>query len=141
MRKALGRMGLGVLMGCGNGNAIKPESERTPDGGGPSTDDDEAREDGGQTPNGREFDSKSGMHTSGARLKARVAVSDDGATQFLGWRDTEQNIDCAFMRASDGKLRCLPLTSGIGTLFADSQCTARMVAFVKTYIAASEELR
>ncbi len=50
-------------------------------------------------------------HRSGRRLHARV-LEVDGVQQFIEWVDTKLGVRCAFERASDGALRCLPRTSG-----------------------------
>ncbi len=57
---------------------------------------------------------------SGSRLKARTYRGEDGSRQFVGWRDTLLEIDCAFRAAGDGSVRCLPLRQGSPTdyLFA-----------------------
>ena len=47
-------------------------------------------------------------YENGSRLRARVFVGDDGSRQFLGWRDTELEIDCAFQKSPNGVYRCLP---------------------------------
>ncbi len=49
-------------------------------------------------------------HSSGARLRARVAESG-GATIFLGWTDTKLGVPCRFALAEDGVMRCIPATS------------------------------
>lgn len=69
---------------------------------------------------------------SGTRLKARVARSDDGASQFLGWWDSELGMRCA-RNSSLGRdpERCFPsvligaLVDGDDVYFADSACTVR----------------
>jgi len=63
--------------------------------------------------------------TSGTRLRARTLVAEDGARAPNGWHDSARGVDCSFQRAADGKLRCLPLSSGtIHTQwFADASCT------------------
>jgi hypothetical protein len=58
---------------------------------------------------------------SGSRLRARVR-SGEGASIFIGWFDSKFNQACAFARAEDGLLRCLPDTHAIVT-YADSACT------------------
>lgn len=71
---------------------------------------------------------------NGTRLKARYYVAADGARQFaLGWYDSERNENCAFQRASDGVMRCLPeSTSAVTSYFLDSACT-EAVAGLLTY--------
>src|SRR5688572_33384336 len=41
-------------------------------------------------------------YENGSRLRARVYAGTDGAKQFLGWRDTQLGVDCAFGRVADG---------------------------------------
>jgi hypothetical protein len=79
---------------------------------------------------------------SGARLRHRYAVAEDGAQVALSLFDTKLNTDCAFAEAEDGKQRCLPLAvaspyqldflnavnGGAETLYKDSACSDR-VAF------------
>ncbi len=61
---------------------------------------------------------------SGTRLKAKHLSATDGSKQFnYSWRDSPRNEDCQFMRASDGKLRCLPNQYAWAQYFADSACT------------------
>jgi hypothetical protein len=66
--------------------------------------------------------------TSGSRLRAAWVVSDDGARQFSGWRDTQRGgEECSFGIAADGVLRCLPLADGIFVnYFGDSACSQRL---------------
>lgn len=55
---------------------------------------------------------------SGTRLKARVARSPDGASQFLGWWDSDLGVRCDWDSISE---RCVPLTQNT-SLFADPDC-------------------
>lgn len=61
----------------------------------------------------------------GSRLRARFYRATDGSKQWAGaWWDSAREEECTFRRASDGKLRCLPATSGGSTgYFANSTCT------------------
>jgi hypothetical protein len=59
---------------------------------------------------------------SGSRLKARRYVATDGATQFVGWWDSERKENCGFARATDSKLRCLPVAVA-ASYFSDPGCT------------------
>ncbi|MEJ7728245.1 MAG: hypothetical protein WKG00_03435 [Polyangiaceae bacterium] len=62
--------------------------------------------------------------TSGDRLRARRLAADDGASQFLGWRDTERDEDCTFRKAADGKMRCLTDVPVIAAqAYEDAACT------------------
>ncbi len=63
---------------------------------------------------------------SGARLRARYIAGADGSRQFVGWWDSERKEECAFAKAEDGTLRCLP-TSYPTTYFADASCTKRVL--------------
>lgn len=69
-----------------------------------------------------------GPTDSGTRLRARRIVAEDGATQFVGWRDTQRDEDCAFREAADGKLRCVPdLPVVATTTFSDAACSAPLL--------------
>jgi hypothetical protein len=66
---------------------------------------------------------------SGTRLKAVYRVADDGSKEFVpgAWFDTMRQENCSFVRAADGKDRCLP--QGLGaSAFSDSACTKPIVA-------------
>lgn len=64
------------------------------------------------------------VYQSGTRLKMRTLVTADGARAFLGWRDTQLNLDCGFSVAGDGRTRCLPSgNASYSGYFADSACT------------------
>ncbi len=74
-------------------------------------------------------------YENGTRLRARVVSTDDGARQFVGWRDTELEFDCAFNVAEDGARRCLPTvlidpTLSPDTYFADAGCSTPVVVLV-----------
>jgi hypothetical protein len=66
---------------------------------------------------------------SGSRLRAIVDDGGEGATVFVGWQDTTLSLDCAFARAADGELRCLPLPHASASLtsgdivYLDAECT------------------
>jgi hypothetical protein len=65
--------------------------------------------------------------SSGPRLKAIWQVSEDGARQFqFRWRDTQLDIECSFLTASDGVVRCLPDAIASGDSFLDASCTQRL---------------
>lgn len=66
-------------------------------------------------------DAHADPNTSGSRLKARRFIGDDGSSQFVGWHDSQLNLDCGFGKAADGAMRCLPSASP-GILFSDSSC-------------------
>jgi hypothetical protein len=70
------------------------------------------------------IDGSVGDMTSGARLRAKNYVTDDGAKQFVNWFDRQRNEDCAFKLASDGLFHCLPLSADNSPLsYLDAQCT------------------
>lgn len=69
---------------------------------------------------------------SGSRLKARRWIATDGAKQFLGWRDTQLNVDCSFNTAEDGSTRCLPSGSLGSSYYLDAACTVRVVLGITT---------
>ncbi len=66
--------------------------------------------------------------TNGSRLRARVYQSEDGARQWIAWRDTERDEDCYFGRTADGALHCLPAEAGFSDIFADAACAQAMMA-------------
>jgi len=62
--------------------------------------------------------------TSGARLRARWGVAEDGSRSFEGWQDSELGAPCTFALAADGKERCLPVAEGQGTIvYTGAECT------------------
>jgi hypothetical protein len=63
---------------------------------------------------------------SGARLRARLGRTSDGAQGFLGWYDQQLGAPCVMGPATDGKLRCVPGT--YGTLYySDARCQTAIV--------------
>lgn len=61
---------------------------------------------------------------SGTRLRARILDASDGAVRFLGWQDNKLNAPCAFHRAEDGRVRCVPeITQGASVAYLDAACT------------------
>lgn len=68
-------------------------------------------------------------YENGSRLRAKVHVGADGSRQFSVWHDTMLDKDCYFQRASDGVIRCLPVTSAdtaqasANYYFYDAACT------------------
>lgn len=67
------------------------------------------------------------LYTSGSRLRVRSYVGDDGSRQQVGLYDTQLQTLCAFTRAADGELRCLPL-GGFTAYFGDAQCLQRVLS-------------
>ena len=62
-----------------------------------------------------------------SRLEPLVASWSREVSTFSGWRDSALATRCMAERASDGTLRCVPLTSTAVTgLYADATCTARL---------------
>lgn len=81
------------------------------------------------------------IYASGSRIKMRVGVTADGAKTFIGWYDSVRNEDCAFMFASDGVRRCIPITleatdvnrpTVAGVYFSDSGCSVNNVVISNT---------
>ena len=73
---------------------------------------------------------------SGTRLKARVARSPDGASQFLGWWDSELGVECGRKSPGPGlEPRCLPGNAFFAgaELFVDPNCETRAVAPTPDY--------
>lgn len=64
------------------------------------------------------------LYQSGTRIKAKMLVTSDGAKSWNGWRDTLLGLDCNFLLASDGQMRCLPtaVSVGIGAYYLDASC-------------------
>ncbi len=62
-----------------------------------------------------------------------MLTASDGAQIFYNWHDTQLDLDCIFLPAADGQLRCLPeSTSDLGLslnslvptlLFSDAACS------------------
>lgn len=69
-------------------------------------------------------------YESGSRLKVRELTASDGATQQLGFFDTQLQQNCSFVKADDGQLRCLPLenVAYLGSLYADPACNVGRLA-------------
>lgn len=66
---------------------------------------------------------------SGSRLKAKNYVGSDGSKQFIGLHDSVLNIDCSFLPASDGTLRCMSIGVPTGIAYSDPGC-AQPLAYV-----------
>lgn len=71
---------------------------------------------------------QSRLYKSGTRIRARVGSTTDGAQMWMGWHDTDLDIDCAFRNTSDGRMRCVPTVTGWVPIFLDAGCTQRLVA-------------
>ena len=75
------------------------------------------------------------INTGGTRLKANYLAGSDGSQQFLStFHDSKRNEDCAFSKASDGSIRCLPTMGPPATpsvysvYFTDAACTQPVMA-------------
>lgn len=80
----------------------------------------------GTSPDGGAGGTGSVGMASGSRLKQQIYVAEDGARgPTLGFWDGQRRERCTFWRASDGKMRCLPVLdpTGIGGYFSDSACS------------------
>jgi hypothetical protein len=65
-------------------------------------------------------------YTSGSRIKQRVVSTSDGASGFAGWYDSQLNLPCSFLLASDQQMRCVPLQASIYPYFSDANCTQKL---------------
>jgi hypothetical protein len=63
---------------------------------------------------------------SGRSGRLVPALVSEGDTRALtpGWHDNDQNTDCTFKVASDGKMRCLPTTGQFLLFSTDDACTS-----------------
>src|SRR5262245_37576571 len=73
-------------------------------------------------------------NVSGARLKARTYVGDDGSKEFVGWHDSQLKLNCSFHRTPNepNGVRCLP-TFALPLHFSDSACTQRLAGAPKEF--------
>jgi len=73
----------------------------------------------------------SDQYTSGSRLRAKWLTTTDGFQLFMGWHDTQLSLDCFFVPAADGQMRCLPAVGQYanGYDFADAACTQPLAYF------------
>ncbi len=71
---------------------------------------------GGNGPMGGGFE-------SGSRLKTRTLIATDGAQLPEGLYDSQLQTNCGFQLASDGVLRCLPITSAMQVYFTNAACS------------------
>jgi hypothetical protein len=58
------------------------------------------------------------------RLVPALVADASNPSLVSHWHDTERDVDCAFTRASDGKLRCLPSTTAARLFSTDGKCTS-----------------
>ena len=71
-------------------------------------------------------------YASGTRLKARSLAGSDGSIQAAGWYDSGRGENCAFHKAGDGQMRCLPELVAVAALwFSDPACTAPAIKILK----------
>ncbi len=64
------------------------------------------------------------IYRSGSRLRARILDAGEGAVRFVGWTDDKLHEACAFHRADDGKVRCVPeISQGASIAYLDAACT------------------
>lgn len=64
------------------------------------------------------------LYKSGSRIRARFGETPDGAKQFIGWYDTQLNINCMFGETSEGVFRCIPTPILYASLYSDAACTS-----------------
>jgi hypothetical protein len=66
------------------------------------------------------------VSSAGGRLVPALvsAVAQEGATRDLvrGWHDNDKDVDCTFMAATDGKVRCLPVSAVGNVFYTDATC-------------------
>jgi hypothetical protein len=73
--------------------------------------------------------------TGGGRLVPALVADASKTSLVSGWHDTERDVDCAFTRASDGKLRCLPNATAAKLFSTDAKCTSPGKVVVLTEVA------
>lgn len=92
---------------------------------GETTADDPARNDGSELP----VVPGDGAFGVGERLAAVVERSAGGNVRLRHWYDRELGLECEFVRAADGRLRCLPLVvPGATAQFAGDTCSEGVLA-------------
>lgn len=73
------------------------------------------------------------LYKSGSRIKARVLRTADGAQAFVGWRDTQFDVNCIFAQAADLTTRCLPFGDAwVGAYFSDSSCSTYLAHRIRS---------
>lgn len=83
--------------------------------------------DGEQGVQGEQGPPGEGSAQSGARLKALRHAATDGAGTFVGWYDSEKGVNCTFIRATDGVIRCLPNYVTVTVVYTNPTCTTLAV--------------
>ncbi len=117
MTRSIAAITVLVLIGCNDDMAATEGA-----GAGSSTGDTSGTQSSGTNGNAQQ------ELRAGTRLKVRKLVGDDGAEQQIGFFDTQLNMNCAFTKASDGSMRCLPTTTlQGGTYYIDAGCTQPIV--------------
>src|SRR5688572_13285646 len=61
-------------------------------------------------------------NASGSRLRMQYYRTEDGATQFAGWKDTLLDESCSPGFSSDGQRRCLPRYLPASRYYRDAAC-------------------
>jgi hypothetical protein len=82
-------------------------------------------------------------HGKGTRLEVKELRSGDMPPVFVTFHDTELDLDCRFVSASDGKLRCLPpytarMPLRAGQMFLDEDCTVPVAIGDSACVAAED---
>lgn len=65
------------------------------------------------------------------RLVPTLVTQQNSEELVAGWHDMERNVDCSFVKASDGKMRCLPTGPTGVVFFTDSACKAPTLVAVR----------
>ncbi len=76
-------------------------------------------------------------HTEGSRIRLKFVVSEQGDRSYAGWRDSELDISCSWQGATDGTIRCLPISREDSKAFyLDEECTETV--YTRAYVNACE---
>lgn len=67
----------------------------------------------------------------GGRLVPTLVTQASTEELVAGWHDSERNVDCTFVKASDGKMRCLPTGASGVVFFTDTACKAPTLVAVR----------
>jgi len=70
--------------------------------------------------------SRTSIHTDGARIVLRNAVTAEGDQVFVGFYDNEKKVECAITQDAEGKYRCMPPAHDkdrVNRYFLDDKCT------------------
>jgi hypothetical protein len=76
-------------------------------------------------------DAKADGSQSGSRLKVKYMAGADGSrVPYGGLRDSMLNVDCSFLPAVDGTMRCFPIGgASASSFFVDQNCT-QLLAYI-----------